>query len=154
MEEKVQTSQDINRIIEQRLKKLEELRKLGVNPYSNTFKPRHRISEIIKEYIEKSNEELEKEKPFLSVAGRIMALRSFGKSIFAHIQDEKGKIQIYFRKDILGNDLFKLVKKLDIGDIIGVEGEGFRTKTGELTILVKNFQLLTKSLRPLPEKYH
>ncbi len=154
MEEKAQTSQDINRIIEQRIKKLEELRKLGINPYSNNYKPKHHISEIINQYGSKSNEELEKEKPFFSVAGRIMALRSFGKSIFAHIQDEKGKIQIYFRKDILGNDLFKLVKKLDIGDIIGVEGEAFRTKTGELTILVRKFQLLTKSLRPLPEKYH
>ncbi len=154
MDHKVQTPQDINKVIEQRLKKLDELRKLGINPYSNTFKPKHHVAEILDKYSGKSNEELEKEKPFFSVAGRIMALRSFGKSVFAHIQDEKGKIQIYFRKDILGNDLFRLVKKLDIGDIIGVEGEGFRTKTGEFTILVKNFQLLTKSLRPLPEKYH
>ena len=153
MEESAQL-QDINKVIEQRLKKLEELRKQGINPYSNTFKPKHRIAEILEQYSRKSDEELNKEKPFFSVAGRIMALRSFGKSVFAHIQDEKGRIQIYFRKDILGNDLFKLVKKLDIGDIIGVEGEGFRTKTGEFTILVKNFQLLTKSLRPLPEKYH
>ncbi|MCL0066652.1 OB-fold nucleic acid binding domain-containing protein, partial [Thermodesulfovibrionales bacterium] len=82
-----------------------------------------------------------------------MAMRSFGKASFAHIQDSTGRIQLYFRRDIL-NEKFNLLKKLDIGDILGVAGRLFRTKTNELTIEVSDLAFLSKSLRPLPEKWH
>jgi lysyl-tRNA synthetase class 2 len=87
------------------------------------------------------------------IAGRIVAMRDFGKAAFAHVQDSSGKVQVYFRKDILG-EAYLIVKKLDIGDIVGIRGKLFRTKTEELTLEVDDFRLLTKSLRPLPEKWH
>jgi lysyl-tRNA synthetase class 2 len=95
---------------------------------------------------------LEKNTEPVSAAGRIMAFRDFGKSAFLHIQDRKGKIQVYVRKDILKDPSFDVFKKFDISDIIGVTGRVFKTKTDELTILADTVKLLTKSLRPLPEK--
>ncbi len=89
-----------------------------------------------------------------SVAGRIVAVRDFGKASFVQIQDRKGRIQAYIRKDLVGESAFQLFKKLDIGDFIRVEGKIFRTKTHELTLQVQALQLLVKSLRPLPEKWH
>ena len=148
------SDKDTDKIKEKRLEKLSEFRQSGINPYSNRFKPKHFIQQILDDYEKYSSEELEEESPVFSIAGRLMALRSFGKSVFSHIQDASGKLQLYFRKDILDKDSFWIVKKLDIGDIIGLEGPGFRTKTGEFTILVKHVCLLTKCLRPLPEKYH
>jgi len=88
------------------------------------------------------------------LAGRIVAIRRFGKAAFIHFQDDTGKLQAYFKQDKLGKEQYENFKLLDIGDIIGVEGKLFRTKTGELTISVERFKLLTKALRPLPEKYH
>ncbi|MBW2990217.1 lysine--tRNA ligase, partial [Candidatus Woesearchaeota archaeon] len=90
----------------------------------------------------------------VKVAGRLMTIRVMGKASFAHLMDESGQIQLYFKQDELGKDAYKLFKKLDIGDIIGVEGSVFKTKKGEVTVNVKKFELLTKSLRPLPEKFH
>jgi lysyl-tRNA synthetase class 2 len=101
-----------------------------------------------------SHDELEKEEAALSVAGRIVAFRDFGKSSFLHVQDKKGKIQLYVRKDMLKDFDYEAFKKLDIGDIISAEGKIFKTKTDELTILAERVKLLTKSLRPLPEKWH
>lgn len=145
--------EDINELIKQRIRKLQELRALGIDPYGHPYETTHKAKELLTQYADKSASELENDPIKCSVAGRIIAWRSFGKAAFSHIQDESGKIQVYFRKDILG-DNFKITKKLDIGDIIGVNGTLFRTKTNELTILVKDFTLLTKSLRPLPEKWH
>ncbi len=142
-----------NELIQQRKRKLLELKELGVDPYGGVFETTHSASEIFEKYGEVDGEKLEKEPVEVKVAGRIVAWRSFGKAAFSHIQDSTGKIQLYFRKDILG-ERFKIVKKFDIGDIIGVKGKLFRTKTNELTILVEDFQFLTKSLRPLPEKWH
>ena len=88
------------------------------------------------------------------IAGRLMTIRSHGKTAFANIRDKSGDIQVYFRKDVLGEDAYKYVKMLDIGDIIGVEGHVFKTHTGEVTIKVNKLTLLSKSLRPLPEKWH
>ena len=96
---------------------------------------------------------LEAEHITCSLAGRIITMRDFGKAAFAHIQDSTGKIQIYLKRDVLG-EKHNLLKKLDIGDIIGIKGRLFRTKTNELTVEVENFSLLTKSIRPLPEKWH
>lgn len=143
----------LSELIQQRIKKLESLRSSGIEPYDGVFEPSHFTEEIHKEYGELDKEYFEKENLSVSVAGRIILLRDFGKAAFAHLQDSKGRIQIYLRKDIL-LDKFSFVKLLDIGDIIGVKGRLFRTKTNELTIEVKDFAFLSKSLRPLPEKWH
>jgi len=145
------------RIYEQRLKKLEKLKELGIHPYEYKFEKTHSIKDILEKYPQKDEKEAGKvygEK--VKIAGRIMSLRIMGKSAFFHIQDETGKIQCFLNIKDVGEDFYKNIfkKLIDIGDIVGVEGELFRTKTGELTIHVKNLKLLTKSLRPLPEKWH
>ncbi|MCX7770975.1 MAG: lysine--tRNA ligase [Proteobacteria bacterium] len=140
-------------LIQQRIKKLETLRNLGIEPYNGIYEPSANTYDILKEYGSLDKEILEKKNINISVAGRVILLRDFGKAAFAHLQDSKGKIQIYLRKDILG-EKFQLIRYLDIGDIIGAEGRLFRTKTNELTIEVSNFIFLSKSLRPLPEKWH
>jgi lysyl-tRNA synthetase class 2 len=143
----------LSELIQQRIKKLENLRNIGIEPYDEVFEPQHSTYEIFNIFGNSDKEQLEQNIINTSVAGRIILLRDFGKAAFAHLQDSKGRIQIYFRKDLLGEN-FQLVKNIDIGDIIGVEGRLFRTKTNELTIEVKNFVFLSKSLRPLPEKWH
>jgi len=145
--------EDTNELIQQRRQKLSELRNLGLDPYGHPFGTSHHASDIHAEFGGSGKEELESKRKEVAIAGRIMAMRNFGRAAFAHIQDQSGKIQIYFRKDLLG-ERFKLLKKLDIGDIIGVRGILFRTRTDELTVEVNDFELLTKSLRPLPEKWH
>ncbi len=146
--------EETNDLIQQRKKKLEELRSLGINPYGNTFKPGDTSQGIIEKYGELTAEELEKKKYLCTIAGRIIALRSFGKAAFSHIQDDKGKIQFYIKKELAGEEAYSIFKKIDIGDYIGIEGFLFRTKTGELTIEVEKFSILAKSVRPLPEKWH
>jgi len=143
----------ISELIQQRIKKLENLRDIGIEPYDGVFQPQHSTDEIFKNFGEFDKEKLEQNIINTSVAGRVILLRDFGKAAFAHLQDSKGRIQVYFRKDILG-EKFQLIKNLDIGDILGIEGRLFRTKTNELTIEVKDFVFLSKSLRPLPEKWH
>lgn len=145
--------EDINVLIAQRLKKLEDLKNLGINPYSCQFIPDTQAIVVKERFKNHSQEMLENEEIKVKIAGRIVALRDFGKASFSHIQDSTAKIQLYFKKDILKED-FKLLKKLDIGDIIGVSGRLFKTKTDELTVEVSEFQILSKSLRPLPEKWH
>ena len=125
--------------------KLEKISSHYGNPYKETrFAKYSYIKDILSDFQEN--------KEILS-AGRIIAKREHGKSSFAHISDASGKIQIYLRKDIL-KDSYGLFKELDIGDIVGVEGIFFKTKTGEPTIMVNRLVLLSKSLRPLPEKWH
>lgn len=145
--------EEINELIEQRMKKLEELRQSGIEPFGGSFDADNNASELLHKYASVDKETLEADPVPCSLAGRIVAMRDFGKAAFAHIQDTTGKIQVYFRKNILG-DKFLLLKKIDIGDIIGLKGRLFRTKTDELTAEVEDFVLLTKSLRPLPEKWH
>ncbi|MCL4536773.1 MAG: lysine--tRNA ligase [Nitrospirae bacterium] len=143
----------IGELIEQRFKKLDELRSLEIDPYNGRFDPDSTAAELRATYGSVPKENLESDPVNTSVAGRIIAMRDFGKASFAHIQDATDKIQIYLKKDILG-DKYSFIKKLDIGDIIGVTGRLFRTKTDELTIEVNDFVFLSKSLRPLPEKWH
>ncbi len=145
--------EEMNELIEQRFRKLGELQELGIDPYNGRFQPGMSAAGIKEKYGTVSKEGLEAEEFSASVAGRVVAMRDFGKASFAHIQDATGKIQIYLKKDVLGNK-HALVKKLDIGDIIGISGRVFRTKTEELTIEVRDIVLLSKSLRPLPEKWH
>lgn len=146
-------SEETNELIEQRLKKLGDLRQSGVDPYDGAFTPEAHAAQLKEAYQAVPKEKLEEEAVMTSVAGRIIMMRDFGKASFAHLQDATGRIQIYLKKDVLG-EKYALVKKLDIGDIIGVEGRLFRTKTDELTVEVKDVVLLSKSLRPLPEKWH
>ncbi len=139
---------------QQRLAKLENLRKAGVNPYPNDFKPAHVCAEVIKDYGDLTKEELEAKKAVLSIAGRIMAIRDFGKASFIQVQDRSGRLQGYVKKDLVGEEAYNLFKAMDMGDIIGIEGPLFRTRTNELTIEAKNLRLLAKGLHPLPEKWH
>jgi lysyl-tRNA synthetase, class II len=145
--------EEINELIEQRIKKLEELRQAGFEPFGGAFYAEDHAAVLRDTWGSAAKETLTADPVSCSLAGRVVAMRDFGKAAFAHVQDTTGKIQIYLRKDILG-DKYALVKKLDIGDIVGIRGKLFRTKTDELTVEVDDFVLLTKSLRPLPEKWH
>jgi lysyl-tRNA synthetase class 2 len=139
--------ENINEIMQQRLRKLQEIKDKNINPYGKKFQKSHTVKEILDTFDENS------ELP-VKTCGRLMALRSHGKTSFADLRDEDEKIQLYIKKDLLSENDFWLFKHLDIGDIIGVEGRVFKTKMGEITIEVKNVELLSKSLRPLPEKWH
>lgn len=144
--------EDENRLIQERKKKLDEIRDLGIEPYPYSYEKTDSSSEINSKFSELKPEEHSKYKA--KSAGRIVALRRMGKASFAHIQDQDGKLQLYLSQDNLGKEKYNFLKKIDIGDFIGVEGFVFKTRTGEITIEVKNFELLSKSLRPLPEKFH
>ena len=143
-----------NSLRQQRINKLEQLKELGVNPFANDFTPSTTAATILKEYSEEEAETLEKNAPPVTVAGRIISMRHFGKAAFAHIQDRTGQVQAYIRKNLIGEENFKIFKLFDIGDTIGVSGTIFKTRTGEVTIQATNVRMLTKSLRPLPEKWH
>jgi len=141
-----------NELIKRRFEELEEIRKLGINPYPHNYKVTHNSAEIISGYRDPSGEEEEKmqRENIISAAGRIAAIRRMGKATFCHIKDETGRIQIYIKKDDVGELSYKVLKLLDIGDIIGVKGFAFRTKTGEITIHATEMTLLSKSVYPLP----
>lgn len=134
--------------MDERLKKLEKLRELGVNPYPYRFTRTHTFRQIRDDY-----EQLSKTEQEVQTCGRIVTVRGHGKTLFATLVDETDKMQVYFRKDKLG-EKFELFQYFDVGDFAGVEGTVFKTKTGEITVLVDGYQLLSKSLRPLPEKWH
>ncbi len=139
----------------QRRAKLAALREAGQNPYFNGFKPEYHCSDVIAAHEDQSAEELEKVETSYTLAGRVMALRMFGKAAFVKLSDRTGDIQLFVQKNSLGDESFGLFKKyIEIGDIIGVEGKPTRTRTGELTILADSLQLLTKGIKPLPEKFH
>lgn len=139
---------------QQRLNKLEILRQLGVKAYGTRFEISHRIEQLHQLHGQKSKEELDRERIECRIAGRIMALRSFGKALFAVLQDGAGRIQVYLKKDTLGENQFRLCELLDMGDWIGVCGVLFRTKTNEFTVEAHDLTVLSKALRPLPEKWH
>jgi lysyl-tRNA synthetase class 2 len=141
-------------VIEDRRKKADSLKKMGVNLYPAGYDCDITASEAIERFGEMDGEVMEKEKKPYSMAGRIMSIRDFGKASFIHIRDRTGRIQVYIRKDKLGDEQFQVFKLMDIGDFIGIQGSFFRTKTDELTILAERIALLTKSMRPLPEKWH
>jgi lysyl-tRNA synthetase class 2 len=146
--------EDYNELIQQRFKKLAELSAAGVKPYAGRFPVSASSQMLIDKYGNTDKSALEQSKVHVTVAGRIVALRSFGKACFCHIQDGSGRIQLYFQKNTVGEEHYAIFKKLDIGDFIGAEGFLFRTKTNELTIDIERYVLLSKSLRPLPEKWH
>jgi lysyl-tRNA synthetase class 2 len=139
---------------EVRRQKLLKLKEAGAPLYPNDFKPDHLSADITAEYGALPDEQLTSLDRSFSLAGRIMAIRSFGKASFFHVQDRKGRIQVYVRRDRVGDETYKLFEQLDLGDIVGVWGKLFRTKTKELTIDAQGLRLLAKCLRPLPEKWH
>jgi lysyl-tRNA synthetase class 2 len=138
----------------QRRKKLTEIEALGHAAYPHKFGWTHTPRQVGEQFGERAAEELASGRVEVRVAGRIVALRPHGKAAFAHIAGDGSKVQIYIRLDVVGEDAFKLFQLLDLGDIIGVSGELFRTKTNELTVRVAKLELLSKALLPLPEKWH
>ena len=145
--------QDTNQIIAERRAKLAALRETGI-AFPNDFRRNHLASDLHKKYGDQSNDTLEKDPISVEVAGRMILKRVMGKASFATIQDMSGHIQLYITNDITGESVHAAFKHFDLGDILGIHGTLFITKSGELTVRVKNLRLLTKSLRPLPEKFH
>ena len=139
--------EDLNELMQVRREKLAELRAKGIEPYGGRFIRTHQAGEILDHFDELENQSV-------VVAGRIMSRRGMGKASFAHIQDGSRQIQVYMRLNDIGQEAYELFGRLDIGDIIGVSGKVFKTRMGEITIAVEKFTLLSKSLRPLPEKWH
>ena len=148
-----ETQQPIETLIAHRRAKLEQLLALGCDPYPARFRVETSVSEARRAFDERSAEELEGEKPRLRLAGRLRAIRLHGKAAFADLSDGSSQIQLYLRRQQLGEDLWKVFEALDLGDFVGVEGVVFRTRAGELSVAVDALQILSKALRPLPEKY-
>jgi len=136
----------------QRRRKVDTLWEAGINPYPNDFRPQHTSADVIAAYGDK--EQIDADSETFVVAGRILARRSFGKAAFIQLQDRKGRVQLYVKKDEIGEESFANFESFDIGDIVGAEGYPFRTKTGELSLHARSIRLLVKSLHPLPEKFH
>ncbi|MDD3654809.1 MAG: lysine--tRNA ligase [Desulfotomaculaceae bacterium] len=139
--------EELNELMRIRREKLAELRDRGIEPYGSRFERTYMASRILANF-----EDIENKKVIIS--GRIMSKRGMGKATFAHIQDSTGQIQVYARLNNLGVQAYEVFSKLDIGDIIGVTGNVFKTRMGEVTVAVEEYKLLSKSLRPLPEKWH
>jgi lysyl-tRNA synthetase, class II len=141
-------------IYELRREKIKKIEALGQPTYRSKYELTHTIEQILADYSPKSAEELEQSRINIRVAGRIMAIRLMGKAGFAHIQQDGKKLQIYVKKDVVGEKGFELYKLLDLGDHVGVSGYLFRTRTGELSVHVEEITFLSKDLLPLPEKWH
>jgi len=140
--------------IEARRRKLEAIRARGVDPFANGFSPTHSTAEVLQRFGALDTAQLAASAETIRVAGRIVSRRDFGRASFLHIQDRADRLQAYVRRDRVSEDEFSLFQDIDIGDYIGIGGRPFRTKTNELTIEAHTLELLTKALRPLPEKWH
>ncbi|MFC7061789.1 lysine--tRNA ligase [Halobacillus seohaensis] len=147
-------SEELNDQMQVRREKLNSYREQGLDPFGSKFERTALADELTSQYDEFTKEELEEKQIPATIAGRIMTKRGKGKAGFAHIQDLSGQIQLYVRKDAIGEDAYEIFKSADIGDIVGVTGEMFKTNVGELSVKASEFEILTKSLRPLPEKFH
>ncbi|MEA2700377.1 MAG: lysyl-tRNA synthetase, class, partial [Myxococcales bacterium] len=157
---------DERELIAEREKKAAEIRALGRNPYANGFAPTHAIGDVLGKFADRApapaageahggggNPELLSDEKF-TVAGRVIAYRGFGKAAFVKVMDRSGEIQVYIKKDLVGDAAFEVWKKVERGDFIGATGGVMFTKTGELTVLADTVTVLTKATRPLPEKWH
>jgi len=144
---------DENKLIAERKQKLSEMREQG-NAFPNDFRRDAYAADLQTRFAEPDNEALEADKQYFSLAGRIMLKRVMGKASFTTIQDMSGRIQLYISRDAVGEDVYAAFKKWDMGDIVGARGYVFKTKTGELSLHVEELRLLTKALRPLPDKFH
>ena len=145
---------ELNEQQQQRLEKIQVLQDKGLRPFGTSFSTTHALDTILQAYSALPKEELEATPISCKVAGRIIAMRRFGKAAFAGLQEDGHRLQVYLKKDLLGDQAYELCQSLDLGDWIGVEGRLFRTKTDELTVEVQTLTFLTKGLRPLPEKWH
>jgi lysyl-tRNA synthetase class 2 len=145
---------ELNEQRQQRIKKLDQLRQAGVAPYGSRFEVKDRAGQLIALHGEKTKEVLEQERIHCTIAGRVVALRRFGKAGFAVLQDGSDRLQVYLKKDLLSEQAYTVTEQLDLGDWIGVTGILFRTKTNEFTVEVHQLTFLSKALRPLPEKWH
>ncbi|MCP4719874.1 MAG: lysine--tRNA ligase [Desulfobacteraceae bacterium] len=143
----------ISKLLQVRKEKINELKENGVSLYPNDFKPSNLVSQV-KRVVDKEPDSLGEEGRQFSLAGRMMAVNKMGKSSFIRFKDGSDQIQAYIQKDRVGDETYAIFKKLDIGDFIGVSGPLFQTRTGEWTLLAKEFRLLSKAVRPLPEKFH
>jgi Lysyl-tRNA synthetase (class II) len=141
-------------LLRHRKEKAQFLLDAGIPLYPNDFRRSDEIGDVLEAHGDKNEDIIAQEDLTFALCGRIMAHRSFGKATFFHIQDTSGKIQVYAQRDDLGVEQYGVFKKFEIGDIVGVNGKLFRTKTGEITIKSDEVRLLSKSMRPLPEKYH
>lgn len=137
-----------------RRQKMEDFRAMGIDPFGHAFKRTHKTGDIVPVYMDKTKEELEELQIPVTVAGRIRTKRRMGKAGFMHIQDVDGQIQIYVRKDVVGDDAYEIYKKNDLGDIVGISGILMKTDHGDLAIRAQEYTHLSKALRPLPEKFH
>ncbi|WP_135449649.1 lysine--tRNA ligase [Planococcus citreus] len=147
-------SEELNDQLVVRRQKMQNFREHGLDPFGKRFERTHLSQEIVEQCDQFSKEELEEKSAEVIIAGRIMTKRGKGKAGFAHLQDLKGQIQIYVRKDAIGEDSYEFFKTADLGDIIGVRGTVFKTNVGELSVKAQEVEYLTKALRPLPEKFH
>ncbi|WP_221248638.1 lysine--tRNA ligase [Desulfuromonas versatilis] len=146
--------EELNDILLQRRKKMEDLREQGINPYANDFPVEHTAAQVAAAHADQDAAALESCSERYVLGGRIMARRDFGKAAFVQLQDRSGRIQVYIGKDKVGEEAFEQFRRFDLGDVIGVAGTPFRTKTGELSLRADQVRILTKSLQPLPEKWH
>lgn len=148
------SQEELNDQLLVRREKMQTLREGGIDPFGKRFERTHNTEIIKNSYDKFSKEELEEKGIEVTLAGRVMTKRGKGKAGFAHIQDLQGQIQIYVRKDSVGEEQYELFKSVDLGDLVGVTGTVFKTKVGELSVKITDFTLLTKALRPLPDKFH
>ncbi|HMM22169.1 MAG TPA: lysine--tRNA ligase [Selenomonadales bacterium] len=139
--------EELNELMRVRREKLAAIAARGIEPFGRKYRATHHASEIVNQFAELEGQQVR-------LAGRVMAVRGHGKASFAHLMDMSGKIQLYFRQDVLGDNLYETFSLVDIGDIVGVGGEVFRTQRGEISVKVLHFDILAKSLKPLPEKWH
>ena len=147
-------NEELNEVVKSRICKSCDILDAGIPLFPNDFRKTHDVAPILEEFGQADSETLEAKEESFAIAGRIVSLRSFGKTAFFHVMDQSGRMQCYASRDDLGTERYNVVKRLDIGDIVGISGKLFRTKTGELTLACANIRLLTRSMRPLPEKYH
>ncbi|MGM0607280.1 MAG: lysine--tRNA ligase [Candidatus Muiribacteriota bacterium] len=141
-----------NDIVKQKYSNLKELKEKNINPYPSFYDKKHKNSEIIGE--NKNIDKGEKTEQEYKTAGRLVAVRGHGKTMFGHIEDFSSSLQFYIKKNEVGEETFNIFKKMDLGDFIGIEGPVFKTKTGEITLRIKNLKLISKSIQPMPEKFH
>ncbi len=149
-----ESMEDSNPYRELRLEKAKQMRDKGLSPYPNDVRPENLAADLIGKFDSKTKEELEAQTDEYSRAGRVIAVRSFGKAAFAQLKDRSGKLQIFIQKGTISDEAFEVFKTLDIGDFIYAKGPLFRTKTNELTLKAHEFRIAVKSIRPLPEKWH
>lgn len=150
----IMLTEELNEHMKVRREKLATYYEAGIDPFGGKFERTHDAKQLHDLYEEESKEDLAEKAVSVTLAGRIMTKRGKGKVGFTHIQDATDQIQLYVRKDDIGEDAYGIFKSIDIGDIVGVTGEVFKTNVGELSIHAKKFTLLSKALRPLPDKYH